>query len=45
MATAMHERLREGFLEIARMEPKRCVVIDASLDEEAVQAAIRPCVA
>jgi dTMP kinase len=32
---AFHERLREGFLAIARAEPGRCVVIDAtgSLDE------------
>jgi len=32
---AFHERLREGFLAIARGEPGRCVVIDAtgSLDE------------
>ena len=25
-----HKRLRQGFLEIAKKEPKRCVVIDAS---------------
>ena len=32
---AFHERLREGFLAIARAEPGRCVIIDArgSLDE------------
>jgi dTMP kinase len=32
---AFHERLREGFLSIARSEPERCAVIDArgSLDE------------
>ena len=32
---AFHERLREGFLAIARAEPARCAVIDAagSLDE------------
>jgi dTMP kinase len=32
---AFHERLREGFLGIARAEPERCAVIDAtgSLDE------------
>jgi dTMP kinase len=32
---AFHERLREGFLSIARAEPDRCAVIDAtgSLDE------------
>ncbi|HEX9809147.1 MAG TPA: dTMP kinase [Alphaproteobacteria bacterium] len=36
-----HERLREGYLEIARAEPGRCVVIDARDTVEAVQAAIR----
>jgi dTMP kinase len=35
-----HERLRQGFLEIARNEPGRCVVIDATQDEGAVHAAI-----
>ena len=32
---AFHERLREGFLAVARAEPERCAVIDArgSLDE------------
>ncbi len=35
-----HERLREGFLEIARREPDRCVIIDASRDEDAVHTAI-----
>ena len=37
---AFHERLREGFLTIARAEPARCAVIDAegSLDE--VEAAV-----
>ena len=25
-----HKRLRQGFLEIAKKEPERCVVIDAS---------------
>jgi len=35
-----HERLRQGFLEIARNEPERCVVIDATHDEDAVHAAI-----
>ncbi|MFM9862647.1 MAG: dTMP kinase [Micropepsaceae bacterium] len=41
---AFHERLRDGFLEIARGAPKRCVIIDAaqSIDNvhEAVRAAI-----
>ena len=39
-----HERLRAGFLEIARREPERCAVIDAtaSIDEvsQAVWAAV-----
>jgi len=37
---AFHERLREGFLAIARAEPQRCAVVDArgSLDE--VEAAV-----
>ncbi len=40
-----HERLRQGFLDIARREPQRCVVIDARPDaatvHEAVAAAMR----
>jgi dTMP kinase len=35
-----HERLRQAFLDIARRHNERCVVIDASGDEEAVAAAI-----
>jgi len=37
---AFHERLREGFLAIARVESDRCVVIDATASEDAVEAAI-----
>lgn len=37
---AFHERLRAGFLEIARQEPHRCVVIDADADIDAVTDAI-----
>jgi dTMP kinase len=37
---AFHERLRAGFLEIARNEPGRCAVIDAALAVEAVHAAV-----
>jgi len=37
---AFHERLREGFLAIARAEPQRCVVIDADGAIEAVEAAV-----
>jgi len=45
MDRAFHERLREGFLAIARSEPRRCAVIDASPDEDAVHAAIIAAVA
>jgi dTMP kinase len=40
MAVAFHERLRQGFLEIAVTEPKRCRVIDATRDIETVHAEI-----
>jgi dTMP kinase len=39
-AKDFHERVRQGFLEIAKQEPSRCVVIDASLDAEAVSKAV-----
>jgi dTMP kinase len=35
-----HRRVREGFLDIARREPDRCVVIDAARDEDDVTAEI-----
>ena len=35
-----HERLRQGFLDIARRHPDRCRVIDASGSEDGVAAAI-----
>jgi len=35
MDRKFHEALRQGFLAIAANEPQRCVVIDASADEEA----------
>tara|TARA_R110002020_G_scaffold6295_14_gene26384 strand:- start:671 stop:1357 length:687 start_codon:yes stop_codon:yes gene_type:complete len=35
-----HIRLRDGFLAIARDNPKRCVVISAAQDEDALEAAI-----
>ena len=35
-----HERLRQSFLDIAKRNPDRCAVIDASQDEEAVATAI-----
>jgi dTMP kinase len=37
---AFHERLREGFLAIAKAEPGRCAVIDATGDLDAVEARI-----
>jgi dTMP kinase len=37
---AFHRRLREGFLEIARADPKRCVIIDATGDTHSVHRAI-----
>jgi dTMP kinase len=37
---AFHERLREGFLAIARVEADRCVVIDAAASVDQVEAAI-----
>jgi dTMP kinase len=35
-----HERVRQGFLEIAKAEPKRCAVVDASKDIDAIASAI-----
>jgi dTMP kinase len=40
MDRAFHERLRQGFLEIARAEPERCVVIDAAQNEDRVHEKI-----
>jgi dTMP kinase len=45
MDMEFHERLRAGFLEIARTEPDRCAVITASADIDTVTARIRDCVA
>lgn len=36
MGRAFHERLRAGFLEIAKQEPQRCLVVEASAPAEAV---------
>ena len=38
--TGFHERLREAFLDIARQEPERCVVVDADRDPDLVEAEI-----
>jgi dTMP kinase len=40
-----HQRLRQGFLAIARAEPERCVVIDAAGDADVVHRAIVAAVA
>lgn len=45
MDVAFHERLRRGFLDIARREPRRCAVIDATQDIDAVTAEILKAVA
>ncbi len=45
MGGAFHERLREGFLAIAKAEPERCTVIDASGSEDEVASAIAAVVA
>jgi dTMP kinase len=34
--TSFHDALREGYLDIARKEPQRCVVIDANKDIDAL---------
>lgn len=35
---AFHQKLRDGFADIARRHPQRCVVIDADADPETVEA-------
>ena len=45
MTEAFHERVREGFLALARAEPKRCAVIDATRPIDAVAAEVRDLVA
>lgn len=37
---SVHRQRREAFLEIARREPERCVVIDAAQDVDAVEDAV-----
>ena len=44
MDTDFHNRLRDGFLQIARKEPDRCAIIDAAADIDTVTARIRDCV-
>lgn len=43
-ARDFHERLRDGFREIARAEPERCRLIDAARDPEAVWSDVRAAV-
>ena len=45
MALDFHERLRHGYLDIARREPQRCVVVDATRPVVAVQDDIQRLVA
>jgi dTMP kinase len=44
-AIALHEARRQVFLEIAKREPQRCVVVDATGEKPAVAEAIRKAVA
>ena len=41
MDEGFHQRLRDGFLDIALRNPERCVVIDAAQEPDKVQAEIR----
>jgi dTMP kinase len=41
MGRDFHQRLRDSFLDVARHEPDRCTVIDATQAVPTVQAAIR----
>jgi dTMP kinase len=42
---AFHARLRQGFLDIAAREPRRCAVLDAAEPPDAIAAAVRALVA
>lgn len=44
MQVAFHERLRKGYQAIAKAEPSRCTLIDASTGIDTIQAAIRTAV-
>jgi dTMP kinase len=41
MNNAFHERVREGFLALARAEPERCTLVDATRPIEAIAADVR----
>jgi dTMP kinase len=45
MTRAFHERVRQGFLALARAEPERCVVVDATRPVDAVADDVRAVVA
>jgi dTMP kinase len=45
MTHAFHERVRAGFLAVARAEPERCAVIDAARSADAVEDEVRALVA
>ncbi|MBI1207343.1 MAG: dTMP kinase [Azospirillum sp.] len=44
MEPAFHRRLRDGFLDIARRDPGRCAVVDATAPLDDVSAAVLACV-
>ena len=44
MELDFHERLRHGFLEIAKRYPDRCAVFDAAKDEDDVYEDVIACV-
>ena len=39
-AAGFHERLREAFLDIARREPERCMIVDSSREPDVIEADI-----
>jgi dTMP kinase len=45
MSGGFHERVRAGFLALARAQPERCVVIDATCPADTVADDIRALVA
>jgi dTMP kinase len=45
MDPAFHQRLRDGFLDIARREPQRCIVVDARGAEGEIALSIQSAVA
>ena len=44
MDSEFHQRLRDGFLQIAAAEPERCAVIDAISSEDAVHRDVIACI-